>query len=323
MLVILAPIALALAMPHAELGASAAEQRATDPSSAARLVEHAPAGTGISYAHIMAAQHSPQPGVQPGTPVRLIGFVMHRPGTPRPLFQVARFYITCCVADATVVYATVSPPATPPARNTWIDVTGTLARRNGELIVTATTITPIEQPAQPYLSASDTTTALAPAGDGTQAPRPKPPAPYRPPPTPKPDPAQHTFAANTTTIQGITLTVRKVELAKSETRVFTSVTNNSKAELTIFASTSEIGSTTRAESRGKAFTPVPGRGTYPRLLPALEPGETTSGVITFPPMSPSSPLLVVVSALSTDARLGTHGNLELGLAWDARGDPTS
>ena len=159
----LVPVLAVLAVPNAQLGASAAERRAVDPSAAARLAaSNDNLGPGLSYAYIMAAQDRPQPGVQPGTPVRLVGFVIRRPGTPDTMFQIARFFITCCVADATVLYATVDPPAEAPPRNTWLDLSGTLARRNGQLIVQAEQLHKIAPPQHPYLSASGAATALPP-----------------------------------------------------------------------------------------------------------------------------------------------------------------
>jgi uncharacterized repeat protein (TIGR03943 family) len=319
MLVMLVPIVIALATPHAELGAAAAEQRTANPDTAARLLSGKPASDGVSYAHIMAAASGPQPGVTVGTRVRLVGFVMRRPGTTPPLFQVARFYITCCVADATVVYATVSTDTPAPPRSTWIDVTGTLARQDGELVVRATRIDRIEQPAKPYLSASGTTEALAPAGDGTRPPKPAPRA--KPRPAPPPVPARRVYARNSTTRHAVALTVTRVEFSGTETRVFATITNNSSTELKVFANPSQFGST-RAVSGRLSYAPVANHQRYPLLPDYLDPGARASGVITFPPIEGVAPLRVVVSALSADAALGKHGMIELPLAWSADGDPS-
>lgn len=152
MLVLLMPILFVLAVPDADLGASAAERRVISPETAARQVAHRRGPiSGLSYAHVMAASVHPQPGVVPGVRVRLKGFAMREPGTQPGLFQVGRFEINCCIADATALAVTVDPPAEIPADDQWIIVTGPLARRGGELIVDAEKIQLIDPPRRPYL----------------------------------------------------------------------------------------------------------------------------------------------------------------------------
>jgi uncharacterized repeat protein (TIGR03943 family) len=149
---LLLPIVLALAVPDAELGASAAERRAVDPSAIARVAATRSTTSKISYAQIMADAIHPQPGARPGVRVGLVGFAMQRPGTAPGLFQVTRFQLTCCIADATPLFVTVDPPDAPPPRNAWVSVTGPLARRHGELIVQADSVQRIDEPSRPYLS---------------------------------------------------------------------------------------------------------------------------------------------------------------------------
>jgi uncharacterized repeat protein (TIGR03943 family) len=172
MLALLAPILVVLAFPHAELGAAAAERRSTSPGAAARLAKPLSPLSGISYAHIMAAQGPvPQPGTVPGARVRLVGFAMHRPGTARGLFQVARFEINCCIADAMVLYVTVDPPAETPADDTWVVVDGSLARRGRELIVEAATVRATPPPKHPYLRGG-VPAEVVPVRHGTRPPDP-------------------------------------------------------------------------------------------------------------------------------------------------------
>ena len=66
MLVLLTPIIFVLAVPGADLGASAAERRVLDPDAAARQVKARGPLSEISYVHIMAAASHSQPGVVPG-----------------------------------------------------------------------------------------------------------------------------------------------------------------------------------------------------------------------------------------------------------------
>jgi uncharacterized repeat protein (TIGR03943 family) len=151
MLVLLAPIFFVLAVPGADLGASAAERRVLDPEAAARQVKARGPLSEISYAHIMAANYHPQPGVVPGVRVRLKGFAMRGHYTPAGLFQVARFEINCCIADATALSVSVDPPAAIPPSDHWVIVTGPLVRRGGELIVAAESVRLINPPSHPYL----------------------------------------------------------------------------------------------------------------------------------------------------------------------------
>jgi uncharacterized repeat protein (TIGR03943 family) len=170
--VLLLPILLVIAVPHAELGAAAAERRATSPTVAKRLVSVGPPLSGISYAHVMAAQGPvPQPGIVPGVRVRLLGFVMHKHGTASDLFQVTRFFVACCIADATPLYVTVDPPGTMPPRDAWVVVDGPLARRDGELIIAAKKVTRTSPPAHPYLGPSGPIDA-PPVRHGTHPPDP-------------------------------------------------------------------------------------------------------------------------------------------------------
>lgn len=151
MLVLLAPILFVLAVPGADLGASAAERRVLGPEAAARQVKARGPLSEISYAHIMAAAYHPQPGVVPGVRVRLKGFAMRRHFTPAGLFQVARFELNCCIADATALSVSVDPPAAIPPADQWVVVTGPLVRRAGELIVAAESVRLIDPPEHPYL----------------------------------------------------------------------------------------------------------------------------------------------------------------------------
>jgi uncharacterized repeat protein (TIGR03943 family) len=164
--VVLAPVVAVLAAPHAQLGAAAAERRATLSSPAGRpigarpsaghlVAPHGPVLEGTAmFAYIMAAQGPvPQPGTEPGVRVRLVGFAMRPPGTPSGLFQVARFTINCCVADASVVSVTVDPVSRAvPARDSWVVVGGSLQRLGSALVLRADSIREVQPPAHPYLS---------------------------------------------------------------------------------------------------------------------------------------------------------------------------
>jgi uncharacterized repeat protein (TIGR03943 family) len=86
--------------------------------------------------------------------VRLVGFVSSNPQPKRP-FQLSRFYITCCVADAVPVGVHVSRGTVRRLklkRDDWLDVTGVLARGTREWIVQAIRVQHVDAPSNPYLS---------------------------------------------------------------------------------------------------------------------------------------------------------------------------
>jgi uncharacterized repeat protein (TIGR03943 family) len=179
MLVLVAPILAVIAIPHGTLGAAAAERRALDPKVAAQQLSDAAAvtpaaGAGeivpFSFAHIMAASVHPQPGVEPGVRVQLTGFVMrHDAGSPS-LFDLGRFQINCCIADASALFVTVDggEQAAPPV-DQWVVVTGPLALRGDDLIVAGESVQPIDPPERPYLYQGKEI-AVPPTTHGTQPP---------------------------------------------------------------------------------------------------------------------------------------------------------
>jgi uncharacterized repeat protein (TIGR03943 family) len=169
-LALLAPIVAVLAVPNAQLGADAAERRAMDPQAAARIARSLPLSS-LSYVHILAAAGHPQPGVEPGVRVRLVGFASRRRGTPPGMFQVTRFEINCCIADATALAITVDPPAAAPPDDAWLVVTGPLARRGKEFFIRAETVRTIPPPARPYFKGGQTI-ALPSNRHGTRPPEP-------------------------------------------------------------------------------------------------------------------------------------------------------
>jgi uncharacterized repeat protein (TIGR03943 family) len=154
---LLAPILVVLAVPDAQLGASTAERRAGSDAAIARI---ALSPQPNAFARIMAARTHPELGVRSGEADTLTGFVMHRSGTPASMFQVTRFLVTCCVADAIPLFVTVDPRGALPPRDAWVEVSGTLTadrgdRVPGDWILTAERIDRVAAPANPYLTPTD------------------------------------------------------------------------------------------------------------------------------------------------------------------------
>jgi uncharacterized repeat protein (TIGR03943 family) len=110
---------------------------------------------------VQVAGHNPKfaadSGIKPGRDVQLEGFVLHPPRRPGGPFELARFYITCCVADSVPIGVTIEP-ADPHARaygrGDWLAVSGGIVRHGRTLRLRATRIEGVKAPRDPYLSFS-------------------------------------------------------------------------------------------------------------------------------------------------------------------------
>ncbi len=88
-----------------------------------------------------------------GEAVTFEGLVTTEAGAGPGEFLLTRFIITCCVADATI--AQVKVVDAPPGAlqdNQWVSVTGKLYPLGSDILVDASTVTPIPQPEHPYLT---------------------------------------------------------------------------------------------------------------------------------------------------------------------------
>ncbi len=155
LLALVVPIVGVALVPDAELGALAASRKATDRA----VSPQRPTGGEVSFAEIDYARFSPlfadEVGIEPGRRVQLVGFVSHEDDQPPGMFDLGRFYISCCVADALPTTVTIdarrAAPGTYFATDTWLKVSGPLAKRAGEFVVRADSIVPAEVPQNPYL----------------------------------------------------------------------------------------------------------------------------------------------------------------------------
>jgi putative membrane protein len=158
---LLLPIVAGMLLVHTQLGALAASKKLTargiDASALAELASRNAAE--LSFLEVNVAGHNDrfadENGIQPGRRARLVGFVLHAPEQREGAFELARFYITCCVADALPLGVTVEPADPLPAglaRDDWLSVKGELVRSHGELRLRAARIDKVEAPAHPYLS---------------------------------------------------------------------------------------------------------------------------------------------------------------------------
>ena len=154
------PILAAATLAHAQLGSLAASNkfssRGIDPSALARLASRD--ASRIGFLQLNAAGRDDgltrELGLSAGKSVRLTGFVSSVP-TGRGPFELSRFYITCCVADAVPVGVHVDRGTVRHlrlGRDDWLDVTGVLTRGHREWIVRAVRIQHVDAPSDPYLS---------------------------------------------------------------------------------------------------------------------------------------------------------------------------
>jgi uncharacterized repeat protein (TIGR03943 family) len=156
---LLVPLAAVLLVPHAALGSFAASRKgggsyflSARPPAPARPAD-------VSFLDIRIAEgdktFAADAGIRNGLRVSLVGFVTGERDVPGENFELARFYIACCVADAQPVGVPVDGSALPPRsfrRDSWLRVTGSLQRRGKRFVVEAEKIVPVSEPGQPYLS---------------------------------------------------------------------------------------------------------------------------------------------------------------------------
>ena len=150
---LLVPLAAVSLVPHAALGSYAASRKGGIGFAFGR--PHAPAKPSeASFLDIRIAEgdsgFAAQAGIKNGVRVRLLGFVVGTKGMPPRTFELARFYIACCIADAEAVGVPVAGRSYKP--NTWLVVSGTLERRGKRFVVMPDKLNRVQAPKQPYLS---------------------------------------------------------------------------------------------------------------------------------------------------------------------------
>jgi uncharacterized repeat protein (TIGR03943 family) len=154
--VLIAPVLLVFTVPDQSLGALAAKRKSTKN---VRLAAPAKTSKMLDVYTIAYARQDPafakQIGAVPGARVSLTGLLSDRDTTTAD-FELVRFRITCCAADATPYAVTVWPenvsiPDTGRDAQ-WLGVDGYLATGpDGSLQVRATAIRPEDSPTNPYV----------------------------------------------------------------------------------------------------------------------------------------------------------------------------
>lgn len=121
-------------------------------------------------------------------------------------------------------------------------------------------------------------------------------------------PALETYSSAVHEMNGITVTVDKVEFAESETRVFTSVVNRSGADLSIHSFSS------KALQGTKQFEPE-FSGDYPELPSDIVDGADVTGVIVYPSMDPTQGLRLLMEGYSDNPDIGDYGSVKWEFEW--------
>ena len=151
--VIALPVVLLLALPPATLGSYAVNRRSnsTGIGASARIVSGP-----LDLVDVAAARSVKEAATdlraRAGEQVTMDGFVTVQPGETDQ-FQLTRFVITCCVADATISYVTVVDA--PPGRFTndeWVRVSGRIYPLGADILIDATSVQQIPPPEDPYLT---------------------------------------------------------------------------------------------------------------------------------------------------------------------------
>jgi uncharacterized repeat protein (TIGR03943 family) len=107
---------------------------------------------------VRTLQVYPEPDAYAGQPVKIQGFAVHPTGLPNQYFLLTQFTITCCAADAYPVSLPIKlrqgDRQSYPI-DQWFEVTGSviseaLIEGNRQVVIDASDIRPITQPANPY-----------------------------------------------------------------------------------------------------------------------------------------------------------------------------
>lgn len=155
--VLLLPLLMVVVVPQPSLGSLAVSRKASGGFvAAAALQPPAPeAGDEISFEEISYANGSEQYasalGAVDGYELELTGFVSGSP-TPGDTFELSRFSVFCCAADAVPYTVSVLAPGEErPPNDTWLKVTGELFWTEGDLRLQAHSVVSVDEPRDPYI----------------------------------------------------------------------------------------------------------------------------------------------------------------------------
>ena len=145
--------------PHAALGSFAASRKGGGTYFLTARPPPPATPADVSFLDIRVAEGDDDfaldAGIHSGLRVRLLGFVSGSKDVPAGTFELARFYVACCIADAQPVGVPIDSSSLRHHRfkpDSWLQVTGTLEHRGKRFVVEADPAAAVSQPSQPYLS---------------------------------------------------------------------------------------------------------------------------------------------------------------------------
>jgi uncharacterized repeat protein (TIGR03943 family) len=151
------PVVLVLFAPVTTLGTFSAGKRSSFSGTGFATSAGDIASGELTLIDVAAGETSPEGeralAKRAGETVRFIGFVAIRDDTAADEFLLARYVVSCCVADATIAEVRVVN-VTPGqfANEDWVEVTGTIYPIGREVIVDASDIVEVGRPDRPYLT---------------------------------------------------------------------------------------------------------------------------------------------------------------------------
>jgi uncharacterized repeat protein (TIGR03943 family) len=148
--VLIAPVLALIAVPDARLGALAASRRSLSGAAVPAFGSSGPVGFAeIQYAG-QSEEYAANVGVYEGRKVTLTGFVAEG-GIGS--FKLARFYVSCCAADAIPYSVRIETPDPFHAdRDEWLRVQGSVTKDSTGYVLQAHHIRSVAEPADPYLN---------------------------------------------------------------------------------------------------------------------------------------------------------------------------
>jgi uncharacterized repeat protein (TIGR03943 family) len=156
---LLVPVVVLIALPPTSLGSFSAGKRTQFSGAAFSTVfGRFEADSEITLLMVAAAKHTPEGAAllaeRAGDQVRLVGFVDRDENGPTDEFRLTRYIVTCCAADAAVVQArVVNVMPDTAAADDWVEVTGRIYPVGPEVVIVASSVRRVPQPARPYLTA--------------------------------------------------------------------------------------------------------------------------------------------------------------------------
>lgn len=158
-LVFLIPVLCGFLIPAAPLSASSGQASSLGALQLASHVSSGPAGDAFGW-WIGALSDHPNPAWWAGQHVVLVGFGARQAGLPPHSFIVARYLVTCCVVDATLLGFPVQLDSSHvPAEGAWIQVSGVFGHSywtdpqgSHYPLIQHARIVPVSVPSSPYLS---------------------------------------------------------------------------------------------------------------------------------------------------------------------------